>query len=152
VAFLVSTYQQVSTFGRQYINRNIKRGKSMEETPIVIEKEKVTKSNPLGQWLVNGGPGRKKGVSNRFHLQKQEFFKACKDGKLFAWVQQVLDGKDDRKKLEILRVWASLQPKEVRAEFDTGNKVNIIIVRSDGTPVTPEDKAIDIQPEGKGNA
>ena len=111
-----------------------------------VSSEKETKSNLPAHWLQNGGPGRKKGVPNRFHLQKQEFFKACKDGKLFVWVQQVLDGKDDRKKLEILKVWASLQPKEVRAEFEgCGVTLNLF---PPGEKPEKADRVIDVDSGG----
>lgn len=83
-------------------------------------------------YLENGGPGRPKGLANKFTLQKNEFFKACRNGKLFDWVQQKLESHDEKSKLEILRVWASLQPREVRSEFDR-MPVNIVIVRADGT-------------------
>jgi len=96
----------------------------------MIDLDKKTKSN-LGQWLETGGK-RPKGSLNKFTLQKQEFFKACRDGKLFLWVQSILDGKDDRKKLEILKVWASLQPREVRAELEGMTGPSVIIIRADG--------------------
>ncbi len=111
--------------------------------------EKQSKENPLGDYLQKGGPGRKKGIPSRFTLQRQEFFKACRDGKLFLWVQSILDGKDDRKKLEILKVWASLQPREVRAELEGMTGPSVIIIRADGAydskkPATG-DKVIDIE-------
>lgn len=110
----------------------IKPEKAIE--PEIVENDlKTRKIVPgLRELAVVGGPGRPPGKLNKFSEQKNEFFRACKDGRLFKWVQEVLDGKSDERKMEILRVWASLQPREVRSEFDR-MPVVINVIRADGS-------------------
>ena len=94
--------------------------------------DKTEQRDESGRWIKNG-PGRPKGLKNKFTKIKEELTDLWADGLMREKLEKLLD--DPKEAKEILKIMVSMMPKEDIGE-DSSTKPPIQI-NINGSPVDP---------------
>lgn len=97
--------------------------------PEVVNLDLKTKKKhmPLGQYLVTGGPGRPKGMRNKFTQVKADILSTWKSEKGKEKFKALLNGSssDYKKALDVI---VAIMPKESVIDMDVSSEEKIVFV------------------------
>ena len=127
-------------------------------TELLDENPRKTKRNGerdrtanLGVYAVKGGAGRPLGMPNRWTRLKRELADAFEDAKGVQVFRDFLESKKPRERMEVLKIVASLMPREDRLQHEIAQVVLNKVTLAPASSVTcPKcNHHIDLQQAGK---